>query len=301
MSANPSQHLYSTLDKCCTTHFGWNLSGCLGNERGICARLLFYPDWENKYGNTGCIDDGNEPKYMTENPLNYLFQNLADCCAQHYSWDQSTCLGSAGTVNSNKWYPDFVGTVGTCKTGGGQPKYMNTSPTIWLHATLDACCTQHYSWDKATCLGSSSGSSSSSTTSTAVAIGWYPDWHTQGAGSVCKNDGLQEPYMTKNPTQYITSTVDACCAKYYSWETSTCVSNSGGGTSSTSSATTGTGKWYKRSEDWICVQDCTGNDPCGGIAASWEPASYATRNDCCASMPYDEDCKTRAITGGTSS
>jgi len=288
----------STLDKCCTTFFKWNLNGCLGRERGICARALYYPDWENKFGNTGCLSDGNEPKYMTDNPLNYLFETLADCCAQHYWWDVYTCLGTVGTMNSNMWYADFVGNVGTCKTGGGQPMYMNTSPSIWLHATLDACCSKHYSYDLATCLGSSSGSSSgSSTTSTLIVAGWYPAWHTT-SDSICKNDGLQEPYMNKNPTTYIASTLDACCKRFFNWagQVNTCITNSGGTLSAAVAA--GTGKWYKRSEDWICVKDCVGSDPCGGLAASWEETSYDTRRACC-NTSYKADCMTRAITGGT--
>merc|ERR1712048_26149 len=101
-----------------------------------------------------------------------------------------------------------------CKTGGGQPNYMNTSPSIWLFATLNACCTKNYGHDLTTCLGSSSGSSS--TTSALVASGWYPAWHTT-TNSICKNDGLQEPYMNKNPTTYLASTLEACCKRFYNW------------------------------------------------------------------------------------
>jgi len=292
MTKNPSTYLSSTLDKCCSTYFSWNLNGCLGRERGICARALYYPDWENKYGNKGCLGDGNEPKYMTDNPLNYLFDKLSDCCDQHYSWDVATCLGTAGTMNSGMWYPDFVNNVGFCANGGGQPNYMNNSPTIWLSATLAACCTKHNSYNEAACLGTSSGSSTTTTTTTgATPIGWYPAWHTEGAGSMCKNDGLQKPYMTDNPTTYISSTLDACCKKYYNWdgEVNVCIAKSGG-----TSMVTGTNKWYKRSEDWICVQDCVGPSPCGGLAASWEEASYATRKACCNTL-YNADCMTITI------
>ena len=75
MSANPSWYLYSTLDDCCTTYFGWNYDGCMGNVRGTCVKALFYPDWEGT--NEGCVDDGNEPPYMRDNYVYY-----SECCRQ---------------------------------------------------------------------------------------------------------------------------------------------------------------------------------------------------------------------------
>ena len=42
MSANPSYYLSSSLAKCCSSYFSWNYDTCVGNERGVCVRALWY-------------------------------------------------------------------------------------------------------------------------------------------------------------------------------------------------------------------------------------------------------------------
>jgi len=118
MSANPNDYMTSTLDSCCRTFFDWNYNVCMGLLPGICARALFYPDWEGS--NTACIDDGNEPSYMTANPVGYLFSHKTDCCERHYSHNYEDCVGTSASAYSNLYYPDWE-TDHTCKTGGTQP------------------------------------------------------------------------------------------------------------------------------------------------------------------------------------
>lgn len=93
MSANPGYYLYTTLDSCCTSNFGWNYFTCMGELPGICSRALYYPDFEGT--NTGCVNDGNEPTYMRNTPVNYLFSQLADCCAEHYQWNYQVRFDSS--------------------------------------------------------------------------------------------------------------------------------------------------------------------------------------------------------------
>ncbi len=35
---------------------------------------------------------------------------------------------------------DWVNEPHKCKTGGGQPGYMNANPGLWMYDTLEACC-----------------------------------------------------------------------------------------------------------------------------------------------------------------
>ncbi|EED86394.1 predicted protein [Thalassiosira pseudonana CCMP1335] len=112
MSANPADYMSSTLDKCCNTFFGWNYDmyvlsievnasvsrgsvfeannspplshSCMGLLDDSCARALWYPDWDGE--NVGCTKDGEEPYYMTSNPMSYLFAQRSDCCSEHYEW-----------------------------------------------------------------------------------------------------------------------------------------------------------------------------------------------------------------------
>ena len=134
MLANPSYYLSSTMDKCCKTYFGWNYNVCMGNTPGICSRALWYPDWEGSSG--GCISDGNEPQYMTNNAVQYMFIQLFDCCSQHYGHSYRLCTFATATLNAGLYYPDFEGSENICRTGGGQPQYMNYSPSVWMHSTL---------------------------------------------------------------------------------------------------------------------------------------------------------------------
>jgi len=330
MSADPSQYLSSTLDKCCSSFFPWNYEACLGiGGRGVCARSLWYPDWEGS--NVGCIDDGNEPKYMTDNPVDFLYSSLEDCCQQNYSYDLPTCTRSAENPNKDLWYPNWDDESWgeeseVCKTGGGQPTYMNG---VYLYATVEDCCQKHYGWKVNTCINSSSASSGAS--SSPATMLYYPDW----SADVCKNDGGESVDMNSN---YMYETLDACCEEHFNWNLAACSSrtasdatvyyadyltgtckNDGGETSSILYETlelccderfwwradfckgglAETNQWYKRHDDNLCVKDCAGDDPCGGVADPWESAGlefFATRKECCEeTKAWDSNCMTIPI------
>jgi len=134
MSAAPGDHMHSTLDSCCSAYFGWNFNECSGNLPGICARSLFYPDWEGK--NEGCIDDGNEPRYVRESAMYYMFAKLEDCCETHYKYNYYTCLGKKSTQNAQLFYPDWKGTKDICKDGGGQEPYSKFANCLFCYHYL---------------------------------------------------------------------------------------------------------------------------------------------------------------------
>ena len=68
-----------------------------------------------------------------------------------------------------------------------------------------------------------------------------------------------------------------------------------GTTAASATTTAGTLVFYRRASDWICVQDCVGPSPCGGLRYFWETDEFATRRECCATMTWDEDCLTRTV------
>merc|ERR1711862_135293 len=139
----------------------------------------------------------------------------------------------------------------------------------------------------------SGGSSTVSSTSSTSGL-WYPDW-TPGVGNVCNNDGNQPLYMTKNPHHWMHQTLAECCKVRFGWDL-TCIADSGGTSSGSAALSTGSKRWYKRATGaWICVQDCVGSSPCGGIASVWEPTIWNTRKECCNTMTWDLDCMTRDI------
>jgi len=209
MAASPSNYLYSTLDKCCTTHFGWNYLSCMGQLDNICARSLWYPDWEG--ANKGCISDGNEPTYMMVNPATFMYSQKQDCCQQHYSWDYNNCVGAKRTQNFGKYYPDFDGTEHVCVNDGLQPMYMDLSAVFWMHDTLKECCATNYQWNYAECIGSDPRSPV--VNDPATYNKWYPDWLNND--QTCKNDNSQPAYMSKNPGGWMYNTQKECCKARY--------------------------------------------------------------------------------------
>jgi hypothetical protein len=42
----------------------------------------FYPDWENHSGM--CLEDGNEPEYMTQGTEMWLSDSLIECCLRFF-------------------------------------------------------------------------------------------------------------------------------------------------------------------------------------------------------------------------
>lgn len=68
----------------------------------------------------------------------YLFTSKADCCNEHYSWNQG-CMGSSSGTSSQKFYADWLGDD-TCKNDGKAPTYMVLNPSVWLYETLSDCC-----------------------------------------------------------------------------------------------------------------------------------------------------------------
>lgn len=42
----------------------------------------FYPDWENDSGT--CLEDGNEPQYMAQDPAMWLLDSIIECCLRFF-------------------------------------------------------------------------------------------------------------------------------------------------------------------------------------------------------------------------
>jgi hypothetical protein len=257
MAVNPGAYMSSTLDKCCTTYFGWNYDGCMGLLDDTCARELWYPDWEGD--NVGCLRDGEEPYYMTANSMAYLFSSRADCCSEHYEWNYDDCVGAAATT-SGLYYPDWTSGDNVCKNDGNAPDYMVKNPSYWLHSTLTPCCEANFAWNLEECTG---------TTETLTSGLYFPDW--EGTNTGCLNDGTQPDYMSKNPDMWMHATLAECCDENYSWDLSTCLGGA---------AATGTSKWFMDYDANKCVQDCVGASPCGGLAESWD-LLYDSQSSCC--------------------
>jgi len=280
MASNPSNYLYSTLDKCCSAHFGWNYLACMGQLEGICARSLWYPDWSGS--DNGCLNDGNEPSYMAENPTFYMYGNKVDCCQQHYDWNYSECVGQTKGVNNGLYYPDFDNSDHVCRKDGLQPMYMDQAPEWWMHADLKECCTTNYSWNYEACVQSDPNAVSVANPDTDGK--YFPDW--LGSEHMCKNDNTQPSYMSKNPSMWMYDTLDECCKARYSWKYDECRGSTASATGTSTSTSSTTGRWFKVGE--ACEQIGTTY-----TADSWD-ATFDTKKECCTeAVWWDADCEDR--------
>lgn len=99
---------------------------------------------------------------------------------------------------------------------------------------------------------------------------WYPTWGN--TGEYCQNDGNEPRYMRLNPGQWIESSLNECCNRYYDWAYSECMDI----------AATGSSRWFVNHQSSTCVQDCPkgSSGTCGGLAQQWNTL-HDTALECC--------------------
>jgi len=214
----------------------------------VSSGSAWYPDWEGD--NSACV---RVPREMTSA---YSFKGKDECCKAFYLWNYASCVGD-GTSGS-KYYADWLGQQ--CVNDGRAPSYMVNNPSALLHDSLSDCCQKNFSWKINSCVGSITNGSGM----------YYPDWEGSVEGCLVDSGATLAPkYMQENPTAWMHDTLDACCAKYFTWNRGTCMGGAG------------TNKWYM---DYIgeekCVRDCLSGSDCGGIAESWDQL-FDSKFDCC--------------------
>ena len=159
---------------------------------------------------------------------------------------------------------------------GQEPYYMLSNAQYFLFNTREECCKKFFDWNYYGCTGTKPQSSGK----------FYPDWDwtkTSSSPNTCLNDGKEPLYMLNSPTWYLSSTLEECCEKHFSWDIQNCM-----GTDAT-----GTGKWYVKYDAETCVQDCTtgaSNPNCGGVVETWQ-GLFSSKADCCdETMWYNNKC-----------
>jgi hypothetical protein len=245
----------------------------MGTFDDTCARAYWYPDWEGN--NDGCVRDGDEPIYMTENPTQYLFKTKAECCTEHYSWNQATCMGGASAASSasgNKYYADWTSGDETCKNDGKAPDYMVANSATWLYTDKAACCSRFFGYKLSDCMGTSASSGSGTGK-------YFPDWSGDNEGCVRDSGSTRAPDYMAGSTTWLFDTLDKCCEQHYNWNLATCKGTGSAG----SSASAGTDEWYVVwGNPAVCKKNCKvgSGTGCGGLAESWDD-KYPSQAKCC--------------------
>eukprot|EP00984_Skeletonema_dohrnii_P038131 scaffold41013_cov250-Skeletonema_dohrnii-CCMP3373.AAC.1 len=234
---------------------------------------LFYPDWSSN--ERSCLNDGEQPHYMSINTADYMSSTLAACCTKWFSWDVDQCIGShPDDCTEHLYYPDWQGGSHKCVADGNEPAYMNTNSHIYFFNTLQDCCKAFYLWDYNNCAGTASNDATNSL--------YYPDWEDAAPEHICKADGNQPQYMTQHPDYWMFTTLKQCCERHYWWNYDECMRDESPGIDVANA------KYYMV---WgttrKCVQDCdveAGPD-CGGRANFWDQL-FDSRSICCDEMNW---------------
>lgn len=148
---------------------------------------------------------------------------------------------------------------------------------VVLHETAEACCFAEYLWmDVELCAART----------TQTSFGKY--WPDKTNGKCLKDYEMP----TNEMDVQIFDSMDECCAFGVHWlSKAECYRASGMPLEGTDAEKTGSNYFYV---DWInelCVKDCVGPAPCGGLAEAWDHL-YERPTDCCAKLPgiLEEEC-----------
>jgi hypothetical protein len=198
---------------------------------------------------------------MSNDPQQWLFDSIEDCCDKYYFWDMRSCLGSDPSYvdpTTVLYYPDWES--GVCIRDGNAPDYIRNQHTFWMFESLSDCCKQYHSYNYNACI------TSEGDVVDPTATMYYPDW--DGSNNGCIADGNAPDYMVANPSHWMFESLSECCERFYSWDLSRC-DPSGSSTSNL---------WCMSWDSNSCVQGCN----------SWD-YTYETQVECCdQSMWWDK-------------
>ncbi|KAL7509605.1 hypothetical protein ACHAXN_006936 [Cyclotella atomus] len=279
----------------------------------------FYPDWEND--SRTCLEDGNEPQYMAQDPAMWLSDSIIECCLRFFPWDTNTCLNVGG---SGLWYVDSTTDkcVTDCAEGDGATCGGLTNVfSDRFYSDPKSCCESELQW-----MFVEFCKAESFVSSCYAGTGLY--YRGDSAGSdFCVRDC--DPAngdktcggLVKDTRVVLHDTAEDCCSAEYSWiDTELCSARTThhpalniGQTNRASVIKTRLStlllclrnpvavrgslfgrKWHDVAglgsnsfyvQDEKCVQDCVGAAPCGGLAEKWN-IKYKTEDECCAVIPW---------------
>ena len=161
MKLNPTSWTYATLAACCDKHFSWNKAECYGNAAQIPGydETFYYPSWS---GGDMCVNDGEADAFMKQNPDQWFFPTLDECCEKWYGYDLNACKTAfvddddiVNTLGTNEWYPDWLN--GACVRDCEQNDLTESCGGLansWdsTHATRTECCQARFGWNEDVCM-----------------------------------------------------------------------------------------------------------------------------------------------------
>lgn len=112
-------------------------------------------------------------------------------------------------TGSGKFFPDWEGSNEGCIVDSANtpaPEYMQTNPNAFMFNTLEACCTQHYNWNRAKCL-------------LAMPTGGTEKWYMDYVADKCAKDCVVGPDCggLAESWDMLFDTRSACCLAKNWW------------------------------------------------------------------------------------
>eukprot|EP00579_Thalassiosira_antarctica_P012236 CAMPEP_0201921378 /NCGR_PEP_ID=MMETSP0903-20130614/9718_1 /ASSEMBLY_ACC=CAM_ASM_000552 /TAXON_ID=420261 /ORGANISM="Thalassiosira antarctica, Strain CCMP982" /LENGTH=702 /DNA_ID=CAMNT_0048458327 /DNA_START=84 /DNA_END=2192 /DNA_ORIENTATION=+ len=210
---------------------------------------------------------------------NYVFATLLLAITTFHTASATPPPTPPPTPLPQKFYPDWSGGTGTCIDQSVTPptnNYIFIAVTGYLEDTLVDCCARYYqNTSYNDCITGGGGE----VTGTGD---FYVDWNSSprrcvkdcptSNGAPC--GGLLGPGSGRVNHH---NSADCCADALASIKQDYCVAVSEGGTWG------GGGDYYLDTSENICVQDCGGAAPCGGIVTQSYITTYPTIELCCSS------------------
>lgn len=275
MKQNPSTWLYNTRDGCCSRYYSYDYAACMGVDES--GAIGFYPAWD---GTLKCLNDGDIPSYMRHNSNQWVYDDIDSCCQRYYGWDYNSCIAESGGNPTNtftsKWYVNHADEI--CQqdcpedSGGFCGGLVDSWKTLFDSPA--ECCENRLPWTST----SICEALSTDTTPTGSSK-WYVDWQLEKCVEDCDSSiaGTCGGIVTSGHVT-LHDSADSCCSDKLSWVPSQiCEADS----MNTPATVTGSNEWYVDYRLGLCVQDCKGSSPCGGLAKNWDE-TYGSAGQCCA-------------------
>ena len=258
---------------------------------------VWYPDWQG--GTNACLNDGDEPLYMTKGSYTETTQEL--CCKRYYLWNLNACMGTTGAVivGTAKWYVDYEGgkcqqdcadasTPAGCTRFGGLAAGSDT-----LYEDETKCCEGKLGYMAlALCEANSLGNAYTGSGK------FYVDYQNNRCVADAAADTLTDIAggIIEDASTTLYDTVVACCAGKLSYiNKDVCAANS-------DLSSTGTGKYFADPENFMCVKDSDATCPAGETCERATPNSGAlfdTAALCCAgTMSWVDDAYCEMLSTG---
>ena len=112
-----------------------------------------------------------------------------------------------------------------------------------------------------------------------VNTGRYVDWRLEKCVQDCDDSSGGDTCggIVTSANVELFDSVDGCCSAKLSWiESYICEADS----MNTDYSLVGSNDWYVDHRLGLCVQDCTGSAPCGGLAKNYDKL-YSSSSQCC--------------------